>query len=43
MFDKQIDVEKTVEDVRQTPYNLPQGFYWADVDISNRDEAEEVY
>jgi Myristoyl-CoA:protein N-myristoyltransferase, N-terminal domain len=43
MYDKPIDVEKTVGEVRQEPYTLPQGYTWANIDISNRDEAEEVY
>lgn len=42
-FDKQIDVVKTVSEIRNEPYNLPAGFYWSDVDISKREEAEEVY
>ena len=43
MYDKQIDVEKTVSDVRPTPYNLPPGFYWADIDLTSREQAQEVY
>jgi len=29
--------------VRKEPLNLPDGFVWANVDISNRNEAKEVY
>lgn len=36
-MDKPIDKFKTVEEVKQDPYNLPAGFVWADIDISNRD------
>ena len=43
MYDKPIDAEKTVADVRPEPYTLPTGYYWADVDISDRVQAEEVY
>lgn len=43
MYDKPIDAAKTVADVRPEPYSLPSGYYWADVDISNREHAEEVY
>jgi glycylpeptide N-tetradecanoyltransferase len=43
MYDRQIDVEKTVADVKDTPYNLPQGFEWADIDINDRTQADEVY
>lgn len=43
MYDKQIDEEKTVADVRAEPYTLPEGFYWADVDINNPEQAQEVY
>jgi len=42
-FDKPIDREKTVAEVKQDPYNLPAGYVWANVDISDRAQAEEVY
>jgi glycylpeptide N-tetradecanoyltransferase len=42
-LDKPIDLEKTPADVKQEPYNLPQGFHWANVDIMNQEEAKEVY
>lgn len=37
LIDKPIDKEKTVEEVKQDPYNLPAGFTWSDVDITNRE------
>jgi hypothetical protein len=43
MLDKPIDDVKTVSDVMADPYNLPAGYVWSNVDISNRDEAHEVY
>ena len=43
MYDKQIDVFKTPSDVKQDPYNLPQGYWWANIDITNREQALEVY
>jgi glycylpeptide N-tetradecanoyltransferase len=43
MFDKPIDIEKTVEQIKDTPYNLPQGFVWSNVDISDPAQAHEVY
>ena len=42
-YDQQIDVPKTVEDVKPEPYSLPAGYHWADVDINDRAQAEEVY
>lgn len=43
MWDKPIDVEKRVSDVLQEPYKLPPGYVWADIDITDRVQAEEVY
>ncbi len=43
MVDQAIDVPKTVSDVRQEPISLPAGFYWADVDINDEVQAQEVY
>lgn len=43
MFDQAIDKPKTVAEVRPEPYALPEHFYWADVDITDRTQAEEVY
>jgi glycylpeptide N-tetradecanoyltransferase len=34
---------KCIEDVRPTPYTMPAGFEWCNVDILNDDEAQEVY
>jgi hypothetical protein len=34
-MDKPIDKIKTVDEVKKEPYNLPAGFVWDDVDISN--------
>ncbi|KAG7397434.1 glycylpeptide N-tetradecanoyltransferase [Phytophthora boehmeriae] len=38
-----IDPPKTVEDVRQEPYNMPPGFEWSEIDLTNPQEAKEVY
>lgn len=43
LYDKAIDKVKTVSEVMSTPYTLPAGFYWADIDITNKEEAKEVY
>lgn len=43
MFDKPIDVEKTVAEVKDKPYNLPSGFVWSDIDMNDKDQVEEVY
>ena len=43
MFDKQIDVEKTVSEVKDKPYNLPSGFEWVDINMMDREQAKEVY
>jgi len=34
---------KPMEDLRQTPYNMPKGYLWADIDISNEAEKNQVY
>lgn len=34
---------KTVDQVARTPQNLPQGFEWCTVDITKRNELEELY
>lgn len=31
---------KTVEDVKDEPYNMPPGFEWCHVDVMNAAEAE---
>ena len=33
----------TVEEVRQTPYNISAAFEWVDVDIYNEEWAQKVY
>lgn len=38
-----IDKPKTVEDIRDKPYNLPEGCEWFDVDLFNADDLEQVY
>jgi glycylpeptide N-tetradecanoyltransferase len=43
MFDQAIDNPKTIAEVKPDPYALPENFYWADVDITDRAQAEEVY
>ena len=43
MLNKAIDVDKKVSDIRDTPFPLPAGFVWSDVDITNTAEAQEVY
>ena len=34
---------KPKEELRATPYNMPTGFEWCNVDVSNEDERSEVY
>ena len=43
MVDKAIDVEKTVQEVKAQPYNLPGGFVWANIDFSDKAQVQEVY
>lgn len=38
-----IDGPKTVADVRQEPYNMPAGFAWCELDLTNSAEVQEVY
>lgn len=42
-FDKPIDLEKQVTDIRATPYNLPAGFEWSEIDMSDKEQVHEVY
>lgn len=38
------EIEKgKLEEVRQEPYNLPEGYRWADVDLSDEEQLNEVY
>jgi glycylpeptide N-tetradecanoyltransferase len=38
-----IVLDKTSEEIRAEPYNMPAGFEWSDVDISNSDQRKELY
>lgn len=38
-----IDAPKTVDDIRPTPYNLPDGFEWSETDVQDPKVMEEVY
>jgi glycylpeptide N-tetradecanoyltransferase len=38
-----IDPAKTVADVRATPYSLPDGFEWIDIDLTCDTVANECY
>lgn len=41
---KEGEIEKgKIEDVKQEPYNLPAGYEWADVDLSDDVQLNEVY
>ena len=42
-FNKSIDAEKTVDDIREEPLDIPPGFVWSNVDITNKEECKEVY
>lgn len=42
-FDRAIDVVKTVEDIREEPLDIPAGFTWANVNIEDDAECQEVY
>jgi glycylpeptide N-tetradecanoyltransferase len=42
-FDKAIDVEKKVEDIRDTPLDIPAGFFWSNINIEDDAECQEVY
>ena len=43
MWDKPIDEVKTVDQVKDKPFNLPEGFVWSVVDIMDDEQAKEVY
>jgi glycylpeptide N-tetradecanoyltransferase len=34
---------KPKEELRQTPYNMPRGFEWTEIDITNQEERHQVY
>lgn len=38
-----IEPNKTSDEIRSTPYHMPAGFVWADVDISQPDQRLELY
>ena len=42
-FDKSIDRVKTVDEIQSNPYEIPAGFFWANVNIENEEECKEVY
>lgn len=41
--DGPIDAPKTVQDVRQEPYPLPESFGWCDININDAKQVQEVY
>jgi glycylpeptide N-tetradecanoyltransferase len=42
-YDRAIDVDKKVEDIREEPLEIPAGFQWANVNIADDAECQEVY
>jgi len=38
-----IDKEKTIAEVRQIPYALPEGFEWSDIEVNDEKSIKEVY
>jgi glycylpeptide N-tetradecanoyltransferase len=38
-----LDEPKTPADVKQEPYNLPDGFKWVDIDVTSDEEIKELY
>lgn len=40
---RQLDDEKTVEDIRQEPYAMPKGFEWCTLDIADPVQVQEMY
>lgn len=38
-----IQPEKTIEDIKQEPISLPNGFKWDDIDLTNHDQLMELY
>ena len=42
-FDAAIDKFKTPDEIQNEPLALPPGFHWADVDIFDDDQANDVY
>ena len=39
----QIDRDKTPSEIRETPYKLPTGFEWSDIDIMNDKDVETFF
>lgn len=38
-----IDAQKTVDDIRKNPYNLPDGYEWCETDVNDEKTLSEVY
>ena len=38
-FDKAIDVDKTVDDIRAEPLDIPAGFFWSNVNMEDDNEC----
>ena len=38
-----VDKVKTVDQVRQMPYNLPKGFKWVTMDVTDSKQVDEIY
>ena len=42
-FNKAIDVDKKVDEIRAEPLDIPAGYHWANVNIEDDVECKEVY
>jgi glycylpeptide N-tetradecanoyltransferase len=42
-YDKAIDRDKTDDEIQSTPYEIPAGFFWSNINIENEEECKEVY
>lgn len=42
-YDNAIDVEKTVDEIRAEPLEIPPGFTWSNINIEDDEECKEVY
>ena len=42
-YDRPIDVVKKVEDIREEALEIPAGFQWCNIDISDDAQCQEVY
>ena len=38
-----IEADKKIEEIKQDPFNLPEGFQWDDIDLNNQDEVNYVF